>query len=55
MRPIWNADDPEDGPDEDGHNHECQQCERLVVRNCHCKEPEKMTWCSSNCRAAFDL
>lgn len=37
------------------HNHTCQQCDKVVIRNCECKEGNHMMWCSSNCRAAFDL
>lgn len=37
------------------HYHECQQCGAIVTDECECDEPDCMTWCSSNCRAAFDL
>jgi len=37
------------------HFHICQQCDNLVTAHCVCAEPEKILWCSSNCRAAFDL
>ena len=37
------------------HNHTCQQCEKLITADCECDKPGRMGWCSSNCRAAFDL
>lgn len=37
------------------HTHECQQCSKVVVEDCVCTKGQYMTWCSSNCRAAYDL
>ena len=37
------------------HNHVCQQCEKVIESDCECDNPDRMGWCSSNCRAAFDL
>lgn len=43
-------------PEEDEyHIHTCQQCDKVVVAGCDCDKPDSATWCSSNCRAAFDL
>jgi hypothetical protein len=38
------------------HDHTCQQCDKVVIADCDCaKGNTTMTWCSSNCRAAYDL
>ena len=37
------------------HAHTCQQCEKLLNEDCDCGRPDVNVWCSSNCRAAFDL
>jgi hypothetical protein len=37
------------------HQHECQQCSKIVVEDCTCTRGQYMTWCSSNCRAAYDF
>jgi hypothetical protein len=38
------------------HNHTCQQCDKVVTADCYCEKGNTyMTWCSSNCRAAYDL
>jgi len=37
------------------HAHICQQCDKVLEAECECDEPDKMGWCSANCRAAFDL
>jgi hypothetical protein len=39
-----------------GHNHTCQQCDKVIVEECHCPKGNTYNmWCSSNCRAAYDL
>ena len=47
--------DPPEEPEEGMHSHTCQQCDRVVIPECECDEPEKAVWCSSRCREAFDL
>jgi hypothetical protein len=37
------------------HVHTCQQCDKVVTEDCTCTRGQYMTWCSSNCRAAYDL
>jgi hypothetical protein len=37
------------------HGHECQQCGKIITAVCVCEKPNRLDWCSSNCRAAFDL
>jgi|HubBroStandDraft_6_1064221.scaffolds.fasta_scaffold00134_64 hypothetical protein len=37
------------------HTHPCQQCDKVVTEDCTCTRGQYMTWCSSNCRAAYDL
>jgi len=38
------------------HSHTCQQCDKIVKRDCECNFPRfGMYWCSTNCMAAFDL
>ena len=37
------------------HAHTCQQCGKLLKAHCACGKPNINMWCSSNCRAAFDL
>ena len=39
----------------DCHSHVCQQCDKITEQHCTCPRPGSMTWCSSNCRAAYDL
>jgi hypothetical protein len=37
------------------HNHVCQQCDKVLEVDCECENPDRLDWCSSNCREAFDL
>ena len=37
------------------HIHTCQQCDKIVAEDCTCGEIHKMTWCSPNCHAAWEL
>lgn len=37
------------------HVHSCQQCDKVLERHCGCGKPNINMWCSSRCRAAFDL
>ena len=37
------------------HVHVCQQCEKILSGECDCKFGDRQNWCSSNCRAAYDL
>jgi hypothetical protein len=48
---IQDTIEQETGP----HAHECQQCGKVMEDDCDCDNPDRMTWCSSSCREAFDL
>jgi hypothetical protein len=38
------------------HTHTCQQCDKVVIDDCACaKGNTTNVWCSSRCRAAYDL
>lgn len=38
------------------HDHTCQQCGKLIVRDCECDKGDTVNmWCSANCKAAYDL
>lgn len=41
---------------DEGHDHTCQQCGKLVKRDCHCvRGPNTNEWCSARCYQAFQL
>jgi hypothetical protein len=45
----------EENAEPEPHVHTCQQCDKVVTADCTCTRGQYMTWCSSNCRAAYDL
>jgi hypothetical protein len=46
----------EEEPKEGMHHHTCQQCGKVVTRNCDCEHGDTTNvWCSARCKAAYDL